>query len=420
MKQLEQGYESPRWSGEITDCSMPMTFDTYSVCSFNCLYCFAFFQKAFTSKGYLDRKVRSVNVDFVKRLFTDSLTGKKKNQFTNYIRNKVTMQWGGMADGFDEYEKRFGVSLELLKFFDMIDYPLSISTKGTWFTKDSRYMNLIAKHIHNWHFKISIITSDFMKAKAIERGVDSPQERLEAIKRLADLGIHVTLRLRPYIIGISDDYKKLIGLAKEAGADSVTTEFFCLETRADERLRNKYDEMSKYAGFDIYEFYKQNSKGSGYRRLNYKLKAGIIEDMRATAHKFGLRFYVSDAHHKEKCDYACCCGTPPDFKVSLGHYGQALQIAKSRKDGIVFWKDIADDLNKYVGDILFYNAIGFNTQSNRVRAQRKNQTLYELVQEHWNTPNSAKSPAKYFDGILIPIGLDNEKNIIYQLKEKSL
>jgi len=36
---LKKDYASPRWSQEILDCSMPMTFDTYSRCSYNCFYC---------------------------------------------------------------------------------------------------------------------------------------------------------------------------------------------------------------------------------------------------------------------------------------------------------------------------------------------------------------------------------------------
>ena len=39
------GYNSPRWSNEVADCSMPMTFDTYSNCSYGCLYCFSQFQR---------------------------------------------------------------------------------------------------------------------------------------------------------------------------------------------------------------------------------------------------------------------------------------------------------------------------------------------------------------------------------------
>ena len=70
-------------------------------------------------------------------------------------------------------------------------------------------MSLFARHAHNWHVKISIITSDETKAKIVEKGVPSPQERFDAIKRLSDIGIHVTLRLRPYIIGVSDDYAEI-------------------------------------------------------------------------------------------------------------------------------------------------------------------------------------------------------------------
>ena len=34
-------YGSPRWTAEITDCSLPLTLDTYSNCSFGCVYCFS-------------------------------------------------------------------------------------------------------------------------------------------------------------------------------------------------------------------------------------------------------------------------------------------------------------------------------------------------------------------------------------------
>ncbi|MEN6623689.1 MAG: hypothetical protein ABFD50_19345, partial [Smithella sp.] len=126
---------------------------------------------------------------------------------------------------------------------------------------------------------------------------------IEAIRRIAAAGCHVTLRLRPFIIGVSDDWKKTILSAATAGADSVTTEFFCLETRADERLRKKYTEISKFTGYDLWEFYRENSKGAGYRRLNYALKQPIVSEMQAFAHSLGLRFYVSDAHNKEKSDF---------------------------------------------------------------------------------------------------------------------
>ena len=54
--ELKQDYASPRWTNEILDCSMPMTFDTYSKCSYHCLYCFSFYQKSHTLDGYDSNK----------------------------------------------------------------------------------------------------------------------------------------------------------------------------------------------------------------------------------------------------------------------------------------------------------------------------------------------------------------------------
>ena len=407
---------------------MPMTFDTYSTCTYNCLYCFAFFQKSHTIIGYKDHRemseriVRSVNPQTVKELFLNCLNDKPQNkveeQFYPYIKNRVTMQWGGMADGFDENERKYGVSLELLKFFDEIDYPLSISTKGTWWTKDKKYMDLVRKHKHNWHFKISIITLDPVKSNIIEEYCPTPQERLDAIKRLTTHGIHVTLRLRPFIIGLSDDYPQLIHEASKNGADSVSTEFFCLEARADNDLRHKYELISKVVGYNIWDFYREKSHGSGYRRLNYNIKKPIIKNMKKIAHKHKMLFFVSDAHHKEKCDAVCCCGTPPSFKVYKGHFAGALMIARKSKDHKVYWRDIGSLVNKYLGNFGWYDAKGFNTMNTKQRAKRKKQSMGDYLRSIWNNPKNAKSPYKYFEGILYPVGLDDDNNVIYKFNVK--
>ena len=412
-------YNSPRWSGEICDCSMPMTFDTYSACSYNCLYCFAYFQKSHTVNGYKGvenvkaRNVNPVNVERVKKIFTD-----KNSQFYPYIKNRITMQWGGMADGFDDNEDQQQKSLELLKFFDEIDYPLSISTKGVNFTKDKEYMDIIRKHKHNWHFKISIISNDEDKCRIIEEYCPSPTERFKAMKRLSKAGVSTTLRLRPYIIGLSDDYPYLIRKAAKCGAKSVTTEFFCLEARATQELLDKYKRMSRVLGYDIYEFYRKHSHGAGYRRLNYNLKKPIIENMKKLTHKNKMLFYVSDAHHKEKCDTVCCCGTPPDFKVYHGHFAEALQIARKSKDHTVRWSDLKPEAKTILNGFLWERANGFQTNSSQDRARHRYQTMYDYLREVWNTPKKGKSPYKYFEGVLYPVGLDDCNDVIYKMNMK--
>lgn len=417
-KTLKQDYASPRWSMEIADCSMPMTMDTYSKCAYNCLYCFAYFQKSHTLTDYRVGSVRCVNVEKTCDLFNAILSGKTERlskmqkQFIPYVRDRRIMQWGGLADEFDEWERRFGITLELLKYFDSIDYPLSFSTKAAWWTQDRRYMDLFAKHKHNWHVKISIITADREKARRMEKGVPSPDERLDAIRRLAEIGIHVTLRLRPYILGVSSDYKTLIRKAHEAGADSVTTEFFCMESRANEDLKKRYAQMSEICGFDIWKFYMENSKQSGYKRLSRAIKAPIIHEMRDYVHSLGMRFHVSDAFCRECNDSCNCCGVPPEWNVSQkGNIGQA--IISARENGEVHYSEIGGDIDRYF-QFLWASACEYNTGSNAARARHYDTTMAQFLRSNWNTPGGGNSPAKGYGGILRPDGVDENGDIVYR------
>ena len=277
-------------------------------------------------------------------------------------------------------------------------------------------MELFRRHTHNWHVKISIITADAEKARRVERGVAPPQARLEAIRRLAAQGQHVTLRLRPYIIGVSEDWKTLIRLGHEAGADSATTEFFCMEARADERLKKRYADMSAVAGFDIHAFYMQQSKQHGYKRLNRSIKAPIIHAMRDYAHSLGMRFHVSDAFCRE-CNDACnCCGVPPEWNVSqTGNIGNAIIIA--REKGYVRFSDIMPEIQKYFG-FQWCGAAGYNTGSNKARAMRYDLTMAQYLRNNWNNPNSGNSPYKEYGGILVPDGRDENGDIIYRYAKK--
>lgn len=417
---IKLNYGSPRWSNEIADCSMPMTFDTYSKCSYNCLYCFSFFQKSHVLNGYITGEVRAVNAEKVKNLFECALrndtehVSKTEAQFFPYIQARRIMQWGGLADEFDEWERRYGITLELLKYFDEIDYPLSFSTKATWWTKDQRYMDLFARHTHNWHVKISIITASDEKSMKMEKGVDPTSERLKAIKRLSDIGIHVTLRLRPYIIGLSDDYRELILKAHEAGADSVTTEFFCMESRADDRLKRRYKAMSEIVGYDVHEFYMANSRQNGYKRLSRKIKNPVVKDMQEYAHSLGMRFHVSDAHCRE-CNDACnCCGVPPEWGVSQeGNIGQAIIIA--REKGEVSWSDIAESID-HLFPFKWADSASFNTGSNRKRAERYSMSMAEWLHNNWNDPSNQLSPAKAYGGLLVADRLDDKGDVVYKYK----
>lgn len=414
MSEIKYGYGSPRWTGEIADCTLPLTFDTYSNCSFGCVYCFSQYQRGIggAKTDYYNKAVKAVNPEKIKRLFS---LEDKDSQFFKYIETKRPIQWGGLSDQFDEFERKYGVTLEILKYLREINYPICFSTKSAWVFHDERYRELF-KGADNWNVKFSIITLDENDAKRIEVGVPSPQKRLDAMReynRLSKGG--TTLRLRPFIVGVSDKtYLDLIEAAHDAGASAVTTEFFCLEMRSINNAREHYKTISECAGFDIVEFYRKYSSGSGYLRLNRKIKEKYIRNMQELCHKLGMRFYVSDAHFKEACDNCCCCALPPNWDYSRGNFSAALQIAK--RTGEVRWSDIEKDM--YYLEFPWCKAEGFNCVSSENRAKFSDMTMKDYMRYLWNNPKRGQSPYHLFERVLLPNGEDENGDIIYKYNEE--
>ncbi|KKM69041.1 hypothetical protein LCGC14_1454900, partial [marine sediment metagenome] len=356
-------YQSPRWSGEFNDCSMPMTFDQYSNCAFGCLYCFSNYQRGIGNgkRNYYSKSVKPVNVNKIRKMFTEP----DSTHFGEYIKRRIPMQWGGLSDPFCGYEKKLGVGLELLTFFREIDYPICFSTKGVWWLKKPEYTSLF-KDNPNWNVKVTIINLEADKAAMIEAGTPSPRDRLKGIESIAKLNCGgATLRLRPFMLGLSNPrHRELIRLSAEHGATAVSTEFWCLEQRCRDLRANGLPIIDKVTGFNQYTYYREHSLVRGYLRLNREVKRPFVDDMQDEAHKNGMRFYVSDAHFKERCDNGSCCGLPPSWNYSRGQFCEAL--VRCRINGVVSWGEIAKNM-AHLESILLSKAINLGSLKNFAR-----------------------------------------------------
>ena len=415
MKLSKEKYGSPRITGEILDCSLPMTFDQYNNCGHNCLYCFSTFQRAIgsTKDDYWHREeVKAVDPKKFAKLFSPEYKG----QFSYIIKNRKPMQWGGLSDPFCPIEKELGVGYEILQLLAKHKYPCSFSSKGDLLLTDKKYWDIFMANKENYHYKASIITADEEVAKIIEAGVPTPKRRFEVLKALSDAGVETTLRMRPFIIGITDKtMPELIRMGAEAGVKSVSTEFFCLETRMTPALKTRYKAMSKLCGFDIVEYYKKLSTGCGYLRLNYQIKEKYIKAVKTECEKYGIRLHVSDAHHKELSCTGSCCGLP-DNHPTLSNYQKSQftnAIVIARKNGTVKFSEIAEDF-EWLKSFLWRNAEGFNTGNNDKRLKRKNLTMFEFMRNAWNNPKDLHGPYKYFGGALRPIDKDENGDLIYK------
>jgi DNA repair photolyase len=403
-------YNSPRWTYEVPDCSMPMTFDQYNNCGYTCLYCFSANQRGLNRSGsesgkeYIAKKeIKAVDVNKIKKLFTNP-----DNDFKDYIEKRIVMQWGGLSDPFCPFEKEYGVGLVLLRFFREIDYPLCFSTKAVWWLDDERYTELF-KNNPSWNVKISIITLDEHKSRVIEKGVPSSEKRILGLKKITDLNCGgATLRLRPFMIGISSPrHLELIERSADAGATALSTEFFCLDVRS-KILKDRLKYISKLAGFSYTNFYKKYSVDVGYRRLNRNVKRPYMEDMKNKCDEVGMRFYASDAHFKELCNNGSCCGLSEDWNYSRGQFTEALLICKEK--GVVYWDDISGDMG-HLKNVQYRGNI--NSANSRKRAKFFNFSLYDYLRHLWNHPKHGLSPYKMFAGVMRPTKIDKNNNLIY-------
>ena len=100
---MKATYRSPRLSYETADCSMPLTFDTYRTCSFKCLYCFSWMERAHNpaikTREDQGEFVTKVDINRIKKLFSGELKDKQsKGIYDVFIKNRKVMQWGGLTE----------------------------------------------------------------------------------------------------------------------------------------------------------------------------------------------------------------------------------------------------------------------------------------------------------------------------------
>jgi len=411
---------------------MPLTFDQYNYCSLGCLYCFAYFFKS-NNPAIREITLKSVNVD--KMIANMQGRGTKgglgRVMYRLFYENKFLLHWGGLADPFCQFEAANRDGLKLIDALGEMDYPCLFSFKGgTVFKK--QYLRTFERYAdqQNFAFQVSIITGDDEKAKLVEIGVPSPSKRIEAIRRLSAMGYWTILRLRPYIIGISEHgIESLLERSLEAGIRAVSMEFFAMDMRCNTGMRERYEWIAKLVGVDDLQSYFKRlspSERGGYMRLNRLVKEQHVRTVYEFCVENDLVFACSDPDFKELNMSGSCCGMPDDFPNNRGvenwtRHQLTFHLKECRRkyhetgepQYLTFNEVYPDDvpyLNE--GTRAYMNlAVGL---SSRCEADRANLTFRLLLQEQWNNLRSPANPRNYFHGKLLPVGLDNDGNLRFR------
>lgn len=232
-----------------------------------CKYCFS--QKkadlAVVEKGETAKALR------------DFIDGKRTIE-TNWCDWDIPLHWGGMSDPFQPAEREHKLSLECLKVFKETQYPFVVSTKGKLIA-EGEYLDLIKAC--NCVVQISLVCPEY---EQIEPGAPSFDERLEMISKISPHK-RVNVRIQPYMTEVHDSIMQSLHRIAEAGAYGVVVEGM--------KFAKKKAGLEKVGGDWCYPA---------------DALEGRFAEIKAEAHRLGMKFYSGENRLRSMGDALCCCG----------------------------------------------------------------------------------------------------------------
>lgn len=425
-------YQSPRISSEIPDCSMPLTMDTYKFCSLSCLYCFAYYMKA--NNPAIKSSETGMDLTSVDaKKFISAIEGHpkdKRGEILNEIfySRKFLIHIGGLADPFCSFEAKNGVGFEIMSALGDLNYPTLFSFKGATILQ-KKYADLFEKHSkqRNFAFQVSMVTANDELSKYVEIGVPSPSTRFESLRMLSDMGYWTILRLRPFIIGVTDEsLDELLEKALKSGISAISMEFYALDARASGEAKLRYDWLGKIIGTkDLMAYFQKlsPSKRGGYRRLNRLVKEIYIKKVYKFCIENNLVFACSDPDFKELNMSGSCCGMPDIYEPNpLLQNWTRNQLTYHLKESRLLYHRTGEISTFKFGNIykdepyLYHTSLGGDhvIEVGLCSADRENMTYEKILRQYWNNLRSPANPANYLDNKIVPCGLDTNKNLIYK------
>jgi DNA repair photolyase len=196
------------------DIGFDRSINPYRGCEHGCTYCYA--RPAHAYVGL------SPGVDFESKLFFKPEAARlleKELSKPGYQCERVHI--GGNTDPYQPAERSLRITRAVLEVLDRFNHPLSIITKSALIVRDADILGrMAARNLAG--ACISVTTLDRRLARSMEPRAATPEKRIDAIRRLAEAGVPVTVGFAPVIPGLNDhEMEAVLERAAEAGAVSA-------------------------------------------------------------------------------------------------------------------------------------------------------------------------------------------------------
>lgn len=247
------------WKSKLCTCPQKYSFNPYTGCQYNCLYCYSTYIPNFK------------NLRIKKNLFKRVVKDLEK------IPKNALISMSNSSDPYPIVEKKYGITRKCLEIFKECNIRLLVVTKGD-VTRD---IDLLS----NLKSAVSItITCDTKIAKILEPNAPEPSIRIEVIKKLKDAGIPTILRLDPIIPFVNEN---ALWIIEKCEPDHVVTSTLKLRWDSFKRiisafpfLEKKYRELYIKNGEKIQNYF--------YLPKNYRIK--LLSKVKEKCEELGLSY----------------------------------------------------------------------------------------------------------------------------------
>jgi DNA repair photolyase len=196
------------------DIGFNASVNPYRGCEHGCIYCYA--RPTHEYLGF------SAGLDFESKIMVKlGAPELLRAELASPKWKPQVIVMSGVTDCYQPVERKLKLTRRCLEVLAEFHNPVAIITKNFLVTRDIDLLSELAKH-DAASVCVSVTTLDTELRKMMEPRTSPPQARLNAIRRLSEAGIPVSVNVAPVIPGLTDhEMPSILKAAAEAGATSA-------------------------------------------------------------------------------------------------------------------------------------------------------------------------------------------------------
>lgn len=196
------------------DISFDQSINPYRGCEHGCIYCYAR-----PGHAYLGH---SPGLDFETLLYAKTNAAEVlERELSRPSYKPKTIALGAVTDPYQPIERTYEISRQILEVLCRANHPVGIVTKSALVVRDIDLLSRMAEK-GLARVALSVTTLDKTVARKMEPRASTPSRRLEAIRKLAEAGVPMTVMPAPIIPGLNDhEIEAILEAGRNAGAKST-------------------------------------------------------------------------------------------------------------------------------------------------------------------------------------------------------